>query len=237
MVPDWRCGETKLFSEIKHKNTRRNTVFLSETHTHTLWIPDGTNMVPHWRREEDRILGTWYYQTRATSILTESQQSPRDSKEDSSKGGPRVLVLYQEGRPAVFQKDCGAIPGNSQRCSTRYKFPRRRQRWSMRPEELYQESWNRSSPWVLVLYQEDWDRSGPRGGDWIPGNSRRCSARYKFPRRWRRLDLHQQQEGASIPMGLRHLYRGSVVMASTGSQLFKVHTGSLTLALFIPCHY
>ena len=27
------------------------------------------------------------------------------------------------------------------------------------------------------------------------------------------------------------------VTASTGSQLFKVHTGSLTLALFIPRHY
>ena len=85
------------------------------------------------RREEDRILGAWYYQTRATSILTESQPSPRDSKEDSSKGGPGVLVLYQEGYPAVFQEDCGAIPGNSQRFSTRYKFPRRRQRWSLRP--------------------------------------------------------------------------------------------------------
>ena len=29
-------GKTELFSEIKHKNTRRNTVFLSATHTHTL---------------------------------------------------------------------------------------------------------------------------------------------------------------------------------------------------------
>ena len=35
--------------------------------------------------------------------------------------------------PAVFQADCGAIPGNSQRCDTRYKFPRRWQRWSLRP--------------------------------------------------------------------------------------------------------
>ena len=42
-------------------------------------------MVPNWRREEDRILGAWYYQTRATSIQAESQQSPRDSKEDVNK--------------------------------------------------------------------------------------------------------------------------------------------------------
>ena len=49
------------------------------------------------------------------------------------QGGPRVLVLYQEGFPAVFQEDCSTIPGNSQRCSTEYKFPRRRQRRSWRP--------------------------------------------------------------------------------------------------------
>ena len=48
------------------------------------------------------------------------------------QGGPRVLVLYQEGFPAVFQEDCGTIQGNSQRCSTEYKFPRRRQRRSWR---------------------------------------------------------------------------------------------------------
>ena len=42
-------------------------------------------------------------------------------------------MLYQEGCPAVFQEDCGTIPGNSQRCITGYKFPRRQQRWSLRP--------------------------------------------------------------------------------------------------------
>ena len=42
-------------------------------------------------------------------------------------------MLYQEGCPAVFQEDCGTIPGNSQRCLTGYKFPRRRQRRSWRP--------------------------------------------------------------------------------------------------------
>ena len=33
-----------------------------------------------------------------------------------------------------------------------------------------------SGPRGLVLYQGGWDRSGPRGGDWIPGNSRLCSS-------------------------------------------------------------
>ena len=42
-------------------------------------------------------------------------------------------MLYREGFPAVFQEDCGTIPGNSQRCNTEYKFPKRRQRRSWRP--------------------------------------------------------------------------------------------------------
>ena len=134
-------------------------------HTHTLWIPDGTNMAPDWRREEDRILGAWYYQTRlATSILMESQLSPRDSKEDGSEGGPRVLVWYQEGWAAVFQWDCGTIPGNSQRCSTRYKFPRRRQRWSLKPgviPRVLEQRWS-LRPGVTL---GGWNRSGPHGGD------------------------------------------------------------------------
>ena len=49
------------------------------------------------------------------------------------QGCPRVLVLCQEGFPAVFQAVCSTIPGNSQWCSTEYKFPRRRQRRSWRP--------------------------------------------------------------------------------------------------------
>ena len=49
------------------------------------------------------------------------------------EGGPRVLVLYQEGCPAVFQEGCGTIPGNSQRGVVGYQFPRRRQRRSWRP--------------------------------------------------------------------------------------------------------
>ena len=68
-----------------------------------------------------------------TSILTESRLIPRDSKEGGGEGGPRVLVVYQEGWAAEFQPDSGPIPGNSQRCNARYKFPRRQQRWSLRP--------------------------------------------------------------------------------------------------------
>ena len=51
-----------------------------------------------------------------------------NSKEDGGEGGPWVLVLYQEEWAAEFQADSGPIPGNSQRCIARYKFPRRRQR-------------------------------------------------------------------------------------------------------------
>ena len=44
------------------------------------------------------------------------------------EGGHQVLVLYQEGCPAVFQEECGTIPGNSQWGVVGYQFPRRRQR-------------------------------------------------------------------------------------------------------------
>ena len=69
------------------------------------------------------------YQTSGTtSILTESRPIPRDSKEDGGEGGPWVLVLYQEEWAAVFQAESGTIPGNSQRCDARHKFPRRQRR-------------------------------------------------------------------------------------------------------------
>ena len=69
------------------------------------------------------------YQTSgATSILAESRPNPGDSKEDGGKGGPWFLVLYQEEWAAVFQADGDPVPGNSQRCDARHKFPRRRRR-------------------------------------------------------------------------------------------------------------
>ena len=108
-------------------------------------------MVPNWRREEDRILGAWYHQTRATSIRAESQQSPRDSKEEFNKVVLEAWCYTRAAEPEVVHVAATGFQG-------------------------------------------------------IPD----CVARYKFPRRWRRLDLYQQQQGALIPTGLRHLYQGSV---------------------------
>ena len=83
------------------------------------------------------------------SILTESRLISRDSKEDGGEGGPRVLVLYQEGWAVEFQADSGPIPGNSQRCSARYKFPRK-------AAEVILESWcyTRSTGTAVIL--ESW---------------------------------------------------------------------------------
>ena len=110
-------------------------------------------------------------------------------------------MLYQEGFPAVFQEDCSTI-------CTEYKFPRRRQRRSWRPGitpdagmGVVLEAWcytRAAGPGVVHV--------AATGFQGIPD----CVARYKFPRRWRRLDLYQQQQGALIPTGLRHLYQGSV---------------------------
>ena len=96
------------------------------------------------------------------------------------QGAPRVLMLYQEGFPAVFQEDCGTIPGNSQRCSTEYKFPRRRQRRSWRPGitpdtgmGVVLEAWcytRAGGPEVVHVRRLD-SREFPN-----------CVARYKFPR-------------------------------------------------------
>ena len=44
----------------------------------------------------------------------------------------------------------------------------------------YTRHWCRSDPGGLVLHQGGWDRSDPRGGNWIPGNSRLCSS-VQFP--------------------------------------------------------
>ena len=62
------------------------------------------------------------------SILAESRPIPGDPKEDGGEGSPFVLVLYQEEWAAVFQEEGDPIPGNSQRCDARHKFPRRQQR-------------------------------------------------------------------------------------------------------------
>ena len=41
---------------------------------------------------------------------------------------------------------------------------------------FYTRHWCRSGPGGLVLHQGGWDRSDPRGGNWIPGNSRLYSS-------------------------------------------------------------
>ena len=61
-------------------------------------------------------------------ILAESRLIPGDSKEDGGGGGPWFLMVYQEEGAAVFQAEDDSIPGNSQRCDARHKFPRRRRR-------------------------------------------------------------------------------------------------------------
>ena len=88
LVQIWFPTKTlgKLNCSLK-QSTRTHGVILSfksATHTHTLdtgWYEYGSQL----KAQGDRILGAWYYQTRATSIRSESQQSPRDSKEDFNK--------------------------------------------------------------------------------------------------------------------------------------------------------
>ena len=75
----------------------------------------------------------------------------------------------------------------------------------------------RGGPGGLVLYQ----------GDWIPGNSRLCSS-VQIPQ-----IVAMTARGVDTN-GLRHLYQGSV---GDSKHWIKVHTGSLTFTLFIPCHY
>ena len=96
--------------------------------------------------------------------------------------------------------------------------------------ELYQECWNSGGPWVLVLYQEDWDRSGPRGGDWIPGNSSGVALGTNSPDDGDDSIYTNSSKGRWYQWGSVIYTRVAWVTASTGSQLFKVHTGSLTLA-------
>ena len=102
----------------------------------------------------------------------------------------------------------------------------------------------RSGPGGLVLHQGGWDRSDPRGGNWIPGNSRLCSS-VQIPQNMARLNQYQRLLGASIPMGSVIYTRVAWVTASdwnTGAQsshgvinLHFVYTLSL-FSLFILCH-
>ena len=69
--------------------------------------------------------------------------------------------------------------------------------------------WDRSGPGGLVLYQDGWGRSGPRGGDWIPGNSRLCSS-VQIPQNMAMTRSIPTAARGVDTNGLRHLYQGSM---------------------------
>ena len=108
----------------------------------------------------------------------------------------------------------------------------------------YTRRWCRSGPGNLVLHQGGWDRSDPRGGNWIPGNSRLCSS-VQIPQNMATTESIPTLLGASIPMGSVIYTRVAWVTASdwnTGAQsshavinLHFVYTLSL-FSLFILCH-
>ena len=60
-----------------------------------------------------------------------------------------------------------------------------------------------------MLYQGGWDRSGPRGGGWIPGNSRLCSS-VQIPQNMAMTGSIPTAARGVDTNGLRHLYQGSV---------------------------
>ena len=69
--------------------------------------------------------------------------------------------------------------------------------------------WDMSGPGGLVLYQGGWGRSGPRGGDWIPGNSRLYSS-VQIPQNMAMTRSIPTAARGVDTNGLRHLYQGSV---------------------------
>ena len=91
----------------------------------------------------------------------------------------------------------------------------------------YTRHWCRSVPGGLVLHQGGWDRSDPRGGNWIPGNSRLCSSVQIPP------ECGDDWLNTNGCEGHCHQYQGSVGDGSDWYTVFKVHTGSLTFTLFI----
>ena len=60
-------------------------------------------MVPHWRGEGDRILEAWFHQAR--------RRESAGFQGGLREGGPRVLVLYQESGPTVFQEFAAQFQG------------------------------------------------------------------------------------------------------------------------------
>ena len=107
----------------------------------------------------------------SSSRATGVNKSPSRTLE----GGPRVLELYQERGPTVIQEFCGTIPGNSQLGVVGSTNSLKGGRGG--PGGLVlQQTRAEGGPRGLVLHQGGWDRSDPRGGNWIPGNSRLYSS-------------------------------------------------------------
>ena len=80
--------------------------------------------------------------------------------------------------------------------------------WSWRPG-ITPDAGGRSGPGGLVLHQGGWDRSDPRGGNWIPGNSRLCSS-VQIPQNMATTESIPTAARGVDTKGLRHLYQGSV---------------------------
>ena len=155
------------------------------------------------------------------------------------QGGPRVLVLYQEGFPAVSRRFVAQFQGIPSGV-TQYKFPRRRQRRSWRPGIIP------GAGMGVVLEAWCYTRVGGPGvvhtaAARFQGIPELCSS-VQIPqmKRWR--DLYQKQQGALIPARLRHLYQGSVgdgrrwitgIQGSHGVIDFFVYTSSI----LVPCLY
>ena len=70
-----------------------------------------------------------------------------------------------------------------------------------------------------MLHQGGWDRSGPRGGGWIPGNSRLCGS-VQIPQNVATTGLIPTAARGVDTNGLHHLYQGSV---GDGKQLELGH--------------
>ena len=129
---------------------------------------------------------------------------------------PRRTSARWSSSPGVIPgRVSSGIPGglrhNSREFPTVY-------RWIQIPQNAAEEvleawnhtgRWDRSGPGGLVLCQGGWGRSGPRGGDWIPGNSRLCSS-VQIPQTMAMTRSIPTAARGVDTNGLRHLYQGSV---------------------------
>ena len=112
-------------------------------------------------------------------------------QEGWDSGDPWVLVLYQEdwnsGGPSGWRLDSREFPAVYRSVQIPQKAA-----------EVILESWCYTRRAGTAVILGSWCYTRKTGtavvqadGGLIPGNSQRCIARYKFPRRRRQLDLHQ----------------------------------------------